>query len=79
MNAGSFAYGNWPCLSLLLDSLLFSKRCFVCLFASSMTVYRAALFHFYRFISDVNENNPAEARKKSQCRSWATNNSKGVH
>lgn len=63
MNTSSLTYGNWPCLSLLFDSLLFSKCCFVCHFPSSMTVYGAILFHFYRFISDVNENNLEETGK----------------
>jgi len=38
-----------------------------------MAVYGTAPFHFYRFISDVNENNLAEAGKKeSWCHFWAT-------
>lgn len=71
-DSSAFTYGNWLCLSLLLDSLLFSKCCFVCHFLSSMTLYGAALLHFYRFISDVNENKLAEAGKKeSWCHSCA--------
>lgn len=60
MNAFSFACCNWLCLPLQPGSLLFSK-CFQ--FPISMTIHGAALFHFYRFINDANENKLAEIRQ----------------
>jgi len=35
----------------------------VCQFPISMTIHGAALFHFYRFINDANENKLAEIRQ----------------